>query len=289
MVTACLFIWPGWNKWLNSWFESTHQTIIWAAGIKPTRKAPASSWNQCYILSKQRAIIFSIFHFQWWSGVFPWSRIPLRGNGFDTIKDVKCQLFIDSSKRSLNSVVLNLFYISYPLLSSKIHRFTPNTLGGAHFLKIWNYKTLNLEWYIKICIFWFSKWLRTTVLPECPIGMDPYLYGNKYGSVPIGHAVQLKEHDTVKVVLQMLYICCRPTQFYWKTNSSTVTTTIWSVSCWQVTTCWDAMSIKPHYLKSHLDKFPDNLGGVSEEQRERFRQDFKRIVIKEGRAHDCRL
>jgi len=39
-------------------------------------------------------------------------------------------------------------------------------------------------------------------------------------------------------------------------------------------------SIKLHYLKSHLDKFPDNLGDVSEEQSERFHQDFQ---IKEDR------
>ena len=26
------------------------------------------------------------FHFQLWSVIFPWSRIPLRGNGFDTMK-----------------------------------------------------------------------------------------------------------------------------------------------------------------------------------------------------------
>jgi len=30
---ASLFIWPGWNKWHNSWFEST-QTVIWDDGIK---------------------------------------------------------------------------------------------------------------------------------------------------------------------------------------------------------------------------------------------------------------
>ena len=30
------------------------------------------------------------------------------------------------------------------------------------------------------------------------------------------------------------------------------------------------MSIKLHYLKSHADKFPQNLGGISEEQVERF-------------------
>ena len=31
------------------------------------------------------------------------------------------------------------------------------------------------------------------------------------------------------------------------------------------------MSIKPHYLKSHANKFPQNLGSISEEQRERLR------------------
>lgn len=35
------------------------------------------------------------------------------------------------------------------------------------------------------------------------------------------------------------------------------------------------MSIKVHYLHSHLSEFPDNLGDVSEEQGERFHQDIK--------------
>ena len=35
------------------------------------------------------------------------------------------------------------------------------------------------------------------------------------------------------------------------------------------------ISIKLHYLHSHLDKFPDNLGDVSEEQGERYHQDIK--------------
>ncbi|XP_061471112.1 uncharacterized protein LOC133379577 [Rhineura floridana] len=35
------------------------------------------------------------------------------------------------------------------------------------------------------------------------------------------------------------------------------------------------MSIKVHYLHSHLDRFPDNLGDFSEEQGERFHQDIK--------------
>ena len=35
------------------------------------------------------------------------------------------------------------------------------------------------------------------------------------------------------------------------------------------------MSIKLHFLHSHLDKFPENLGAVSDEQGERFHQDLK--------------
>ena len=35
------------------------------------------------------------------------------------------------------------------------------------------------------------------------------------------------------------------------------------------------MSIKLHYLFSHLDYFPENLGDVSEEQGVRFHQDIK--------------
>nr|CAH7743872.1 unnamed protein product [Callosobruchus chinensis] len=38
---------------------------------------------------------------------------------------------------------------------------------------------------------------------------------------------------------------------------------------------WCNMSIKLHYLDSHLDRFPENLGDMSEEQGERFHQDIK--------------
>ncbi|KAI6653135.1 hypothetical protein LOD99_3982 [Oopsacas minuta] len=34
-------------------------------------------------------------------------------------------------------------------------------------------------------------------------------------------------------------------------------------------------SIKIHYLRDYLDRFPDNLGDMSEEQGERFHQDIK--------------
>ncbi|GBM61358.1 hypothetical protein AVEN_112241-1 [Araneus ventricosus] len=38
-----------------------------------------------------------------------------------------------------------------------------------------------------------------------------------------------------------------------------------------------SMSLKVHFLDSHLDYFPENLGAVSEEQGERFHQDIKEI------------
>ncbi|GBO27529.1 hypothetical protein AVEN_198271-1, partial [Araneus ventricosus] len=37
------------------------------------------------------------------------------------------------------------------------------------------------------------------------------------------------------------------------------------------------MSLKVHFLDSHLDYFPENLGEVSEEQDERFHQDIKEM------------
>ncbi|GBL81342.1 hypothetical protein AVEN_143651-1 [Araneus ventricosus] len=37
------------------------------------------------------------------------------------------------------------------------------------------------------------------------------------------------------------------------------------------------MSLKVHFLDSHLDCFPENLGAVSEEQGERFHQDIKEM------------
>ena len=37
------------------------------------------------------------------------------------------------------------------------------------------------------------------------------------------------------------------------------------------------MSIKLHYVKSYADKFPQNLGSISEEQGEQFHQNIKTI------------
>ena len=38
---------------------------------------------------------------------------------------------------------------------------------------------------------------------------------------------------------------------------------------------WWNMTVKIHFLHSHMDYFPDNLGAVSKEQGERFHQDIK--------------
>jgi len=39
------------------------------------------------------------------------------------------------------------------------------------------------------------------------------------------------------------------------------------------------MSLKIHFLKSHLDFFPENLGEVRDEHGERFRQDIMASVV----------
>lgn len=52
------------------------------------------------------------------------------------------------------------------------------------------------------------------------------------------------------------------------------------------------MSIKVHFLNSHLDYFPENLGSVSDEQGERFHQDLKeieKIPRKMGHSYASRL
>ena len=48
------------------------------------------------------------------------------------------------------------------------------------------------------------------------------------------------------------------------------------------------MSLKIHFLHSHLDKFPENLEAASEEQCERFHQDIKEIERVTG-IHPCLL
>ncbi|UYV70821.1 hypothetical protein LAZ67_8000735 [Cordylochernes scorpioides] len=49
------------------------------------------------------------------------------------------------------------------------------------------------------------------------------------------------------------------------------------------------MIIKVHYLHSHLDKFPDNLGAYSDEQGERFHQDMKVMEERYKGVWDCHM
>ena len=49
------------------------------------------------------------------------------------------------------------------------------------------------------------------------------------------------------------------------------------------------MSIKIHYLFSHLDRFPENLGEVSEEQGERFHQAIKNMEMRYQGRWDSRM
>ena len=45
------------------------------------------------------------------------------------------------------------------------------------------------------------------------------------------------------------------------------------------------MSVKMHYLFSHMSQFPENLGSMSDEQGERFHQDMKEMEIRyQGRG-----
>ena len=47
------------------------------------------------------------------------------------------------------------------------------------------------------------------------------------------------------------------------------------------------MSIKVHFLFSHLDKLPDNLGAVSDEQGERFHEDLMAVEERYQGRWDC--
>jgi hypothetical protein len=49
------------------------------------------------------------------------------------------------------------------------------------------------------------------------------------------------------------------------------------------------MSVKVHYLHSHLDCFPENLGALSEEQGERFHQDIKTMETRCQGRWDARM
>lgn len=49
------------------------------------------------------------------------------------------------------------------------------------------------------------------------------------------------------------------------------------------------MSVKLHFLNSHVDYFPENLGVVSEEQGERFHQNIKEMERRYQGSWDIRM
>ena len=49
------------------------------------------------------------------------------------------------------------------------------------------------------------------------------------------------------------------------------------------------MSIKVHFLHSHLNAFPENLGDVSDEQGERFHQDIQTMEERYQGTYDTRM
>ncbi|KAL4113048.1 hypothetical protein QTP88_016749 [Uroleucon formosanum] len=134
--------------------------------------------------------------------------------------------------------------------------------------------------------------------------------GNFLASVPVTHSVYLKEtYDNLKFVLEkMKYLehkwsICGDLKiidnaflnsmttieknawisfkevinnFFGNIKSENYETIVNSMlENYRILGC--SMSIKMHFLYSHLDKFPENLGDVSEEQSERFHQDIKEM------------
>ena len=49
------------------------------------------------------------------------------------------------------------------------------------------------------------------------------------------------------------------------------------------------MSIKVDFLHSHLDRFPENFGNISDEQAERFHQDIKTMVERYQGRRDIKI
>ncbi|XP_056636856.1 uncharacterized protein LOC130445312 [Diorhabda sublineata] len=75
---------------------------------------------------------------------------------------------------------------------------------------------------------------------------------------------RMNEHDKKKAWTSVVHSCV---QKYNETEHTVTGYAPKSLGC--------NMSIKVHYLHSHLDRFPDNLGEITEEQGERFHQDIK--------------
>ena len=63
-------------------------------------------------------------------------------------------------------------------------------------------------------------------------------------------------------------------QIFWNTKSSNYKELVKNLLCAFKKLGFN-MSVKIHFLHTHLDYFPENLGAMSEEQGERFHQDIK--------------
>ncbi|ESO09676.1 hypothetical protein HELRODRAFT_184572 [Helobdella robusta] len=105
--------------------------------------------------------------------------------------------------------------------------------------------------------------------------------GNQFASVPLAHSTKLKEkYEAVKYVLEMIrydqhkWVICvdlKMARNYAELVNNMVTA-FKKLGC--------NMSIKLHYLFSHMDRFHENLGSMSDEQGERFHQEMKEMETK---------
>ncbi|GBN99749.1 hypothetical protein AVEN_123600-1 [Araneus ventricosus] len=91
------------------------------------------------------------------------------------------------------------------------------------------------------------------------------------GRTPVGAKVMPKQWGTTKMehgtLLRMQCIAFEDTKDpVYKTIVQRMMATYEAQGC--------KMSLKVHFLHSHIDSFPENLGAYSEEQVERFHQEF---------------
>ncbi|GFU88997.1 uncharacterized protein TNCV_2894451 [Trichonephila clavipes] len=104
--------------------------------------------------------------------------------------------------------------------------------------------------------------------------------GNRYASVPVGHSVHLKEcYENLEFILNKLsysnhkWTICGFLGNKKDPNYKALVAEL--LQNYKILGC--NMSVKVHFLYSHLDYFPENLGAISEEQGECFHQDIKEM------------
>ncbi|GBP53241.1 hypothetical protein EVAR_88125_1 [Eumeta japonica] len=86
--------------------------------------------------------------------------------------------------------------------------------------------------------------------------------GNVFASLPVAHSVHMKEnYNDLAIILEK--IKCQEHQW------------MHMLTAYSAQGC--KMSLKVHFLHSHIEYFPENLGAYSEEQGEIFHQDVRDI------------